>query len=152
MPIGAGLALVGFALSQGVSFALSPLFGVDDASEADNGVIVSGFEDSLWLYPMLVVVVIGAPLSEEIAFRGILQRALARFGGPVPGIVLSSLVFSLVHIGGSSFGGQLVLWAAIFVLGIVFACAAAYFKRLGPSIVAHLITNLGASIVLLTQG
>ncbi len=149
IPIGVGLAVAGLLLAWLVSVGLSPLVGVEDASEADNGVIVSGFKDSIWLYPMLFAVVIGAPLSEEIAFRGVVQRSMSRFGGPLVGILGSSVLFAVVHIGGTSFGGQIVLWASIFMIGLVFAVASAYFKRLGPCIVGHVLNNLIAAVALL---
>ncbi len=41
--------------------------------------------------------VILAPLVEEIIFRGLLQRLLTRTWGPWPGILISSLIFGLVH-------------------------------------------------------
>ena len=148
IPLGVGLAAAGFALAWLVSISLSPLLGVSEA-EADNGVVISGFKGSVWLYPIIFAVVIGAPLSEEIAFRGLLQRSLSRFGGPLVGIFGSTLLFALVHIGGTSFNGQIVLWASIFMIGLVFAVASAYFKRLGPSIIGHVLNNLLATIAIL---
>ncbi len=41
--------------------------------------------------------VVLAPLVEEIIFRGLLQRLVARTWGPWPGIMISALIFGLVH-------------------------------------------------------
>ncbi len=42
-------------------------------------------------------VVVAAPLAEELIFRGLLHRLAARAWGPLPAIVISSLVFGVVH-------------------------------------------------------
>jgi membrane protease YdiL (CAAX protease family) len=42
-------------------------------------------------------VVLVAPLAEEIIFRGLLQKVTATLWGPVPAILISALVFGIVH-------------------------------------------------------
>ena len=44
-----------------------------------------------------VAVVVAAPLAEEIIFRGLLHRLASRLWGPIAAIILSSLVFGIIH-------------------------------------------------------
>ena len=54
-----------------------------------------GNEAVLWLiFPMVVLM---APLVEEVLFRGVIYRVLAQALGARWGIVLSGLIFGLVH-------------------------------------------------------
>ncbi len=60
------------------------------------------FSDNLENSPVQIALaavggVIFAPLVEEIIFRGLLQRLVSRTWGPWPGIIVSALIFGLVH-------------------------------------------------------
>lgn len=99
-------------------------------------------------YPAVVAfavcVALGAPLFEEIAFRGLGYNALAKRGlrsGWV--IVITTLVFSLFHFEPLRIP---ILLASGAVLGILRWRT----QALGASIVAHVINNLpGAAFLLL---
>ena len=59
--------------------------------------------DAFWL--MLTVIGIGAPLSEELLFRGFLFSGLAKSKlGLLGAGVLTSLLWTLLHLGYSIFG------------------------------------------------
>jgi membrane protease YdiL (CAAX protease family) len=64
-----------------------------------------------------VVVAVGAPLSEELVFRGFLQSALTRsrlgFSGAA---VITTILWTFLHAGYSVFG-----LLEVFVIGIYFA-------------------------------
>ena len=90
---------------------------------------------------LIVVTCIGAPLVEELFFRGLLQTRLVGRFGVVPGIVAASLLFGAAHMiawrGADTFvyawavaGGGLVLGTMRYLTG-----------RLGPGIVAHALFN-----------
>ncbi len=89
----------------------------------------------LWL--LFFVTFIG-PLDEEIFFRG--------FAVPRIGIVLSALIFGLLHYGyGSTFGIEII---AAFIFGLL---AGYVFKKTGslyPSLTAHILVNLLAASAL----
>lgn len=88
------------------------------------------------LLPLLVVlVVVGAPVVEEIVYRGLLQRPLLeRFPGFAV-VVLTSAVFALIHF-------RPVEYPGLFVAGLVFGVCAWRTGRLGPAIAAHVGFNL----------
>lgn len=88
------------------------------------------------LLPLLILlVVVGAPVVEEIVYRGLLQRPLL---GRVPGfavVVFTSAVFALIHF-------RPVEYPGLFVAGLVFGVCAWRTGRLGPAIAAHVGFNL----------
>lgn len=90
---------------------------------------------------LALLVTIGAPLVEELFFRGLLQRSLRRRLSAPVAITLSSLAFGLAHYQPLQLLG---LVAFGFVLGIM----AERYGRLGPGIVAHVAFNLVTVVAL----
>jgi membrane protease YdiL (CAAX protease family) len=95
-----------------------------------------------------ILVCLGSPLVEELFFRGLLLRALAgrliglgRSLGPVVAVVVTSLVFSLVHF-------EALQFSALAGFGIVLCLLAWRTRRLGPGIVAHASFNATTFIAL----
>ena len=89
-----------------------------------------------------VLVVIGAPLVEEIFFRGVLMGALKRVGLAIA-VLVSAVAFALVHF------GQLLAMPAFVVLGVVLGLLTLGRRRLGPAIVTHATFNAITMAVLL---
>jgi exosortase E/protease (VPEID-CTERM system) len=92
-----------------------------------------------WLVVRTLGYVIGAPIAEELAFRGYLTRRFWRTDDAAqPGnfawsaFLLSSLVFGAFH-------GQ--LWLAGTLAGMLFALAMYYRRSIGDAVVAHALTN-----------
>lgn len=90
---------------------------------------------------LAVLVVVGAPIIEEIFFRGLLQRSLVGALGAAPAIGTAALAFGLAH-------GEVVQLLALVAFGAVLGLLARRFQRLGPGIVAHAAFN-GATIAVL---
>jgi CAAX protease family protein len=91
---------------------------------------------------LVLIVGIGAPIVEEIFYRGLLQRSMIRRFGPVGGIALTSILFGVAHF-------EPLQFAALALAGALFGTLAYRTGRLGPSIVAHMVFNLTAVIALL---
>lgn len=91
---------------------------------------------------LVLIVGIGAPIVEEIFFRGLLQRSLIRKVGPAWGIGLTAVIFGAVHF-------EPLQFPALALAGAAFGILAYRSGRLGPSIVAHMLFNLTAVIALL---
>jgi membrane protease YdiL (CAAX protease family) len=91
----------------------------------------------LWL-----AVVVGAPVGEEIFFRGFLFAGLAksRLGG-TGAIVLSSLAWAVIHVQYDPFD-----MAYIFLLGLVIGAFRLKTNSLWPPILMHALVNLIAMI------
>jgi hypothetical protein len=88
-----------------------------------------------WRIVLLVAVVaVGAPVVEEIVYRGILQRAaVARFGGVV-GWLGASAFFGLIHLRPIELPG-------LVLAGAVFGAFAWRTGRLGGAVLAHVAFN-----------
>ena len=141
--IGLGVAMIGVFSAGLVGMGVGALVGLEDDSLAENTQILTDLEGSPWLIGLLFVVVIGAPFSEELLFRGLIMRSVEKRWGPVAGVIGSLLVFVPIHFadGGIFSAGQIVLWSSIATLGAVLAIAALQTGRLAAPIVAHVIIN-----------
>jgi membrane protease YdiL (CAAX protease family) len=85
--------------------------------------------------------VLAAPFFEELVFRGLLQRALTQRLNIKAAVCIQAACFGLFH-----FSPELGRWNIPNVLsattfGIATGVAAARWRRLGPGMVAHVITN-----------
>lgn len=89
---------------------------------------------SLGVVLLVLIVVIGAPIAEEIFFRGLVLRAIEKRFGLVAAIAGSSVAFGLTHF-------QALQFPALTVVGLIFALLAVRFERLGPAILAHMAFN-----------
>lgn len=97
-------------------------------------------------------IVLGAPLFEELFFRGLLLRALRRRAGTVAAIAFSSLAFGLVHVQTALDAWSTVaLVAALTAFGVVLGLLAHRTGRLGASLVAHATFN-AITVALLAAG
>jgi len=86
--------------------------GLDDGSSLPERLLAYGDQPGGAL--VLVLLLAGlAPLLEEFAFRGWLQRPLERRYGPVPAIAITALVFAVAHMSLSGFPIYLVGGAAL---------------------------------------
>lgn len=86
-----------------------------------------------WLV-LALFIGIGAPVVEEIYYRGLLQPALIRRLGPAGGIATSAVLFGAAH-------QQVLQFPALAVFGAVLGYLAWRAQRLGPAIAAHIAFN-----------
>lgn len=93
-----------------------------------------------------------APVLEEITFRGVLFQALGRRAGWVVGGVVSSIIFSVVHLEVllPLRLESLVFGIALFAVGMVFVVLFHRSRSLVTAMVAHATFN-GIQIVLASQ-
>ena len=94
-----------------------------------------------WIVLLFVIVVVCAPLVEEIVYRGFIQHNLAAAYGSRISLFLASFWFAAVHLQLAEFPG---LFAFALVLGLCFSRT----KRLGLSIVTHVSFNATALTVM----
>lgn len=90
--------------------------------------------DGLARVVLVVLVVFGAPLVEELFFRGTLQRAAVRRFGPMVGVLFVAAFFAATHF-------ELVQFLPLFGAGLLFGVLAQRYDRLGPAITAHIVFN-----------
>lgn len=139
--IGLGL-LGGFGVQSIVALMYMPFSELNSELSAPARSLAEQAPSGASLVVLTTLVVAGAPLVEELFFRGVLLGALRRFGVAVA-ILVSSVAFALVHF------GQLLAMPAFVVLGVVLGIFAVARKRLGAAIVTHATFNAITMAVLL---
>lgn len=90
--------------------------------------------DGAWLVALVLLVVIGAPLVEELVYRGLIQQTLQARLDDAVAIVLSAAFFAAIHFAPIEFAG-------LFAFGLVLAVGFQRTGRLGLPILAHLSFN-----------
>lgn len=83
---------------------------------------------------LFAVVGIGAPIAEELFFRGLVLRAFEKRIGTGWAVVASSVVFGATHV-------QPLQFVALTAAGVVFALLVVRTGRLGAAVVAHMAFN-----------
>lgn len=79
---------------------------------------------------LVAVVCIGAPLAEELFYRGLLLRSVEKRWHVVPAVVAATVVFGLAHFQG-------IQLPALLLFGAVASLLAVRTGRLGPAILCH---------------
>lgn len=142
--IGFGVLLaVGCFLGSGIATAgAAALVGLEDSNDASNTGILTDNRGSLWIYGIIFLVCVGAPLVEELLFRGLILRALEKSFGAIAAIIMSSLLFALPHWQpNATWQETVVLLSALATVGLVLAIGAIRTNRLGACIIAHFLFN-----------
>jgi hypothetical protein len=144
LPLGALCGLVGqYAILWLVYIPMSWLTDVtaEEFTEPARE-ITDRASDPVGVVLLVLIVGIGAPIVEEIFYRGLLQRSLIRRVGARWGIALASLAFGAAHL-------QPLQFPALTLAGVLFGVLAHRYGRLGPAIAAHMVFNLTAVVALL---
>lgn len=92
---------------------------------------------------LVVMTIIGAPIVEEVFFRGLLQGALRDRFGPVRAVALASVAFAVTHF-------QVVQFPALVLVGVVQGLLVLRTGRLGAAVWSHMSFNAVTVIVLLS--
>ena len=132
--------------------------------------------DPVWFVLTAVVAAsIITPVIEELYFRGLLLRSIrnALLGGhddgetpsrlavsdarrrlaSVVAIVGSAVLFMLFHLEGVPESPAAVSrLLTLFVFGLVLGCLAVFTRRLGPSILTHVVFNLSVAVLDIAAG
>ena len=94
-----------------------------------------------WVLTVLMLFIIGP--AEEIFWRAYIQKSLSRHWNPNVGFILTTLVYSLVHI--SKFNFMLIMAAA--VAGLVWGLAYRFFpEKIGAIIISHALWDCAVFI------
>jgi membrane protease YdiL (CAAX protease family) len=136
--VGAGCQLVLVPLIYFVVSKLLPNEDVGAIARSVTDKAVDPFSTIL----ILLVVGVGAPVVEEIYYRGLTLRAAERRFGPSWALIGTSAYFALVH-------AAPILLPGLMVFALIIGYMAQRFGRLGPSIFAHIGFNLVTAVVLI---
>jgi membrane protease YdiL (CAAX protease family) len=145
--------IVGAIAGVGTQLVLIPLlylpFEAGDPTlrhrlEAPAKTDTAGVHGTWQIAVLIIFLAVGAPIVEELFFRGLLLRSLSRWLGPVAGVIGSALVFGLAHF-------EPLQLPALIMFGLILGVLAQRSGRLGPGIVAHAAFN-AVTVISLTIG
>lgn len=91
---------------------------------------------------LVLMVCVGAPLVEELVYRGLIQGSLVNRIHQVAALVIASAFFAVIHF-------RPVEYPGLFAAGLVFGACALVGGRLGPAIVAHAAFNITGLVLAL---
>jgi membrane protease YdiL (CAAX protease family) len=128
---GLGLVVIGFASAALVLMAAREILGHEPVPPEQIPRSVEG----LSLIVAGLVVIVGAPLSEELFFRGFVYKGLRGRFGVWPSALVSAVAFSLVHV-------DPILIFALFPVGLGLALIYEHRGSLVTAIAAHGVFNL----------
>lgn len=135
--IGQALAWAAAGIGAYLAFAIiySTVIGQPEQEEIVDRFGPLGFQ--------ILLIVIAAPLAEEIAFRGLLFGGLRKKMPMIPAALIGGAFFGLLHFATG--------WSAVPVLiflGVVFAVLYEKTGSLWPPILLHAVNNAFALVVL----
>lgn len=131
-----------FILVTAVTYPLTKLFpdqfSVEEVEKRARE--LSDAASGGWVIVLFLVVVIGAPVVEEIVYRGLLQQGLERSINPMVALVVTAVIFAAIHLQPVEFPG---LFAFALVLGWTYRKS----QRLGLPIITHMAFNASGLLV-----
>lgn len=138
-------------LAQVVARLLEPLVGDPEVASRPVQELVDSAGGARFV-GLLLFVAVGAPIVEELFFRGLLLRSLQRrVRNDTLAVVLSGALFAAPHIQALPGGALVLVLLSLFLLGIALAALAARTGRLGPGIVAHSAFNAISLVTVLLK-
>jgi membrane protease YdiL (CAAX protease family) len=92
---------------------------------------------------LVLVIVVGAPVVEELVYRGLLQNAFATRVDELLAALGAAAWFALIHF-------RPIEYPGLFVAGLVFGACLVWTRRLGMSILAHAAFNATGLLTVVT--
>jgi hypothetical protein len=143
MWLGPGVFVVGVFSAAITGAIVTVALGQQDVARRTNDLLNRGYDrlPALAIVELAIVSVVLAPVLEELAFRGVLQRAFtARFGVGIA-IALQAVCFGAYHFTPELGLGNISFTISRAVFGVVAGLAAMRWRHLGVGMVAHALTN-----------
>ncbi len=139
--VGRGL-LMSLAARLAAAIVVLPFIAVDERLAGDNSEVFGDVGYSAVTFAIFAVVtVLGAPVVEELFFRGLLLRSLTTRIGATPALFAQAGLFALAHFSPLLGLANVSVVAVIGAAGLIFGITARK-RRVGTSVVAHAAFNL----------
>jgi membrane protease YdiL (CAAX protease family) len=98
-----------------------------------------------------VIVSVGAPVFEELFFRGLVRAALTARLGPIGAVFAQAGLFGLAHVNPTTGLGNVEVVVIIGAFGVLLGLVAHLTGRLGAGMVGHGLYNLLVTVSVLTR-
>lgn len=149
--VGWGLLMSLAARFAGAIAVIPFLFG-PERFLGDNQGVFGEVTDSMATFVVFgIIAVVGAPIVEELFFRGLVLRSLERWVGTAGAVVSSSVLFGLAHPQDLTPEGLVLVMVSLAALGALLAILVVKTGRLAPAIVAHSVFNAWTVFALLNR-
>jgi uncharacterized protein len=149
--VGLGVALaVQILVLPGIAFLLRPLLGQPEVSGPAQDLLDKS-QGAAFL-GLILSVAVGAPIVEELFFRGLLLRSLQRRVPDWAAVVVSAVAFGIAHGSALPVDAVILVMFSLTVFGAILAVIAIRTGRLGASIVTHAVFNLFTLLYLAFTG
>ena len=137
-------ALFGFAgLAVTLPAAVLWVVIVGEGANSAAGNVFGGVRGTwAWAVVVFAVIVLVAPLCEEVVYRGLLWGAVDRRWGRWAALAVTTVVFAIAHL-------EWTRAPLLLVVALPIGLARLYAGNLTASIVAHQVTNLLPGVVLM---
>ncbi len=147
--IGPLTAVAALALALVAGGIIAQLVGITD--EVSNTEFLGDAEGTLAYWILIFGVAVGAPVTEELLFRGLILRALEKRAGRVVAVIGSTFAFTLPHYIAATPAELAVLLGTIGSVGLVLGMVAVHTRRLAPVIIAHVLFNSLTLVTIFTS-
>lgn len=141
-----------FFIGIGLQLAVLLPIGLLDSiygHRAQQAVVHTADQALGWQVPLIILsIVVLAPVTEELLFRGVLLRSLLRKTTPDRAVFITAVIFGLVHVIGDPSIGSLVALPAIILLGVVSGYQAVKTGNLSRSMLLHMGFNALSAVLL----
>jgi len=135
--LGIATGLTGFIIAIQVAAMLHALFPDDGGT-----LFVAAKPDLALVLTFGLIACVGAPIIEELFFRGVVQPVMMNNLGVNYGIVAQAMLFAGAHFAlGMTFNQAAVKCGTIFVLGLFLGWLRVRTGRLGAGMIAHATNN-----------
>lgn len=131
------ICFAGMYISNILGTILTTLIGLAKGSMVNNGIL--DIVSSTGLAATILIIVILAPIMEEILFRKLLIDRIAPYGEGTA-VLISGLFFGLFH-------GNLNQFAYAFVLGLLFGFIYVKTRNIRYTILMHMAVNFMGSVL-----
>ncbi|MFM8514986.1 MAG: lysostaphin resistance A-like protein [Actinomycetota bacterium] len=140
--LGVGVGFLGLLLAGAIALLTQGVVGEFNSAAGEIALELQD-EGTLAMFAFAVAVMVGAPIVEEIAFRGMVFNSLRKRGlSAVWTIAVTALVFAAFHL-------EPVRFFILLPIGVLYGWLRWRTGALGAPIIAHMVNNGPAAVVLL---
>lgn len=143
-PVDLGWGALGAVVALGVSFVGAVVWTLlSGSSVPTNTDFLPQRPGPGTVVALVLLVGVCTPVVEELFFRGLFLRSVGRRWNLAIGVLVSSIIFGMLHVQGSTLAEALFMLAVTASYGAVFALLVVRADgRLGPAIIAHMGVNI----------